>query len=94
MCPPMPQRMADLVTVYVGNVSGLSFLNYLKHALRHHLGPSQFTNEPASEWMLETFDIDISAAPVRSDPVVKRELVECYFIAVSVSEFPALTSLH
>nr|POE74027.1 oleate activated transcription factor 3 [Quercus suber] len=69
--------------VYVGNVSGLSFLNYLKHALRHHLGPSQFTTEPASEWMLETFDVDTKAAPVQSDPAVKSELVECYFIAVS-----------
>nr|POE72283.1 oleate activated transcription factor 3 [Quercus suber] len=73
--------------VYVGNVSGLSFLNYLKHALRHHLGPSQFTTEPASEWMLETFDVDTKAAPVQSDPAVKSELAECYFIAVSCARF-------
>lgn len=71
-------------TVYVGNTAALSFLGFLRIALRQHLGPSNFTDTEDRE-MLEVvvpeaqgteFDDTLTDAE-------KGELVQCFLEAVS-----------
>jgi hypothetical protein len=78
--------------LYVGETASLSFLQFLRKTLRHHMGPSPFTESEFSNQMLEV-EQDKRVASDEPDDLEnrdqKRALIQCFFEASS-----AILDLH
>lgn len=80
--------------VFVGNTAALSFLGFLRHALKQHLGPSNFTDTEDREMLEvnvpESQAIDPNADMLEDD---KAELVQCFLEAVSTKAESTISML-
>lgn len=74
----------DCDTVYIGENTSLSFLDYLRHSLRPWVGATSFTESERGNALLEPDIDEVAGKEVHLDLAEKRELFQSYCEVVRV----------
>lgn len=85
--PTMTETFAnspDCATVYIGENTSLSFLDYLRHSLRPWVGATSFTESERGNTLLEPEMDEVAGEEVHLDLAEKRELFQSYCEVVRV----------
>lgn len=69
---------ADMATVYIGETASLSFVHFLRRALKPYIGSMPFTDGNGSNVMLEASTEDVRGIDLELSQQHKTSLVESY----------------
>lgn len=79
MCSLLYVKTLTVRGVYIGETASLSYLQFVRHVLKKCMGPTHFTENEFTNYMLETEPLpNVSNASTILDQDQKRSLVQSY----------------